>query len=458
MSDHPELRTGAQGLAKGIAVDDVIATALLRERPPRFPDHAAECEALFSLSQSLASHPKPIAQRLVDIALDLTRAGSAGLSLEDVDGPEPQFRWVATAGEFSRYANGTMPRNFSPCQVTLDRDEAILMRDPARVYPYIAELHASVHEVLLVPFHLEGKPVGTLWLVSHSAQRLFDSEDLRVVRRLSDFAAVAVGTVGLVGRLQDAREQSARLREADRRKDDFLALIAHELRNPLSPIKHALELLRKRSGVDSYQGQLFDIIERQVDLLTGLVYDLTDAASIRSGKLALRRKQITVQEVVALAVEASRPLIDVRGHRLEVSQPEAPVHFEGDRGRLSQVLANLLNNAAKYTPDGGSITLRVEVDESLLQLEVADSGIGIAPELLPSIFEMFIQAPQNTIQPKGGLGIGLALVRQLVELHGGSVKAHSAGEGRGSQFIVCLPLQLPVPNSTLPGASIARKK
>ena len=413
---------------------DVIVTELLRHRTPRVPDYKAESEALTRLAKTFAAEPSLVAQRLVDLALHLTDAHSAGLSLEEVVDGQTRFRWVATAGEFSRYVDGTMRRDFSPCQEVVDRDEAVLMREPARVYADIVALHAPIQEALLAPFHVDGIPVGTVWLLSHDPKRQFDSEDLRTIERLAEMAAIALTTVGLGGRLRHARDES-------QRKDTLLALIAHELRNPIAPIKNSVQVLKAMS-TDERQARLLDVIDRQASALNELVYDLTDAASVQNGKLSLRRARISVHEIVSQAIESAHPQMEARGHQLSVRLPTEPLVITGDPRRLTQILVNLLTNAAKYTPDGGTITISATADGELLRVEVVDSGIGISPDLLPHVFELFAQGRQDLERPKGGLGIGLFLVRELVHLHGGTVEANSDGEGLGARFTVCLPLNV----------------
>jgi PAS domain S-box-containing protein len=229
------------------------------------------------------------------------------------------------------------------------------------------------------------------------------------------------------------------LREADRRKDEFLAVLAHELRNPLAPIRNALHVLRfPGAGVETF-ARMRDMMERQVRQMARLVDDLLDVSRIGRGKIELRRERLDLAAVVQSALETSRPLIEAGKHELTVSLPNQPVYVTGDQTRLSQVLANLLNNAAKYTTDGGHVwlTARLEGDEAVVR--VRDNGAGILAEMLPHVFEMFTQAGRLLDRSDGGLGIGLTLVRRLVELHGGTVEAISAGAGRGSEFIVRLP-------------------
>jgi signal transduction histidine kinase/CheY-like chemotaxis protein len=230
------------------------------------------------------------------------------------------------------------------------------------------------------------------------------------------------------------------LREADRRKDEFLAVLAHELRNPLAPLRNALHVLRQNGPVGETFTRMRDMMERQVRQMTRLVEDLLDVSRIGRGKIKLRRERLDLASVVRNARETSQPLIEAGRHELTVALPEPPVYVTGDPARLAQVLANLLNNAAKYTPDGGHVwlTTRREGDEAVVR--VRDNGAGIAAETLPHVFEMFTQSGRLLDRADGGLGIGLTLVRRLVELHGGSVSAHSDGPGAGSEFVVRLPL------------------
>jgi PAS domain S-box-containing protein len=229
------------------------------------------------------------------------------------------------------------------------------------------------------------------------------------------------------------------LAEADRRKDEFLATLAHELRNPLAPVRNAVQLMRLQGLSDTQWEWARDVIERQVRQLSRLVDDLLDISRISRGKVQLRKEVVNVAAVVRRAVETSRPLIDERDHELTVSVPAEPVFLEADPTRLEQVLANLLNNAAKYTEPGGRIGLTAQREGGSVAVQVRDTGIGIAPDVLPRVFDLFVQAEPGKDRAKGGLGIGLSVVRNLVEMHGGGVTAHSGGQGQGSEFVVRLP-------------------
>ena len=229
------------------------------------------------------------------------------------------------------------------------------------------------------------------------------------------------------------------LREADRRKDEFLATLAHELRNPLAPIRNALEIMRLASGNPKAIEQARVMTERQVTQMVRLIDDLLDVSRITRGKLRLEIEDIFLGEVIESAVEISRPMIEKAGLTLHVALPKESVPIKGDRVRLSQVFSNLLNNAAKYTEPGGSVTVTADVSDAIY-VRVRDTGVGIPVEMLPRLFELFTQVDRSLNRSQGGLGIGLALVRRLAEMHEGTVTASSQGTGKGSEFVVRLPL------------------
>jgi PAS domain S-box-containing protein len=253
--------------------------------------------------------------------------------------------------------------------------------------------------------------------------------------RVSDNTQVGIGID-----ITDRKRTEEALREADRRKDEFLATLSHELRNPLAPICTGLDVLRQLSGSGPEVERVLEIVERQVQQLVRLVDDLLDIARITTGKIELRKQRIPLNLVVNDAIESSRPLLDAAGHHLTVSLPGETIVLDADRTRLSQVLMNLLNNAAKFTEPGGDIALQAQRENGSVVLRVRDSGAGIPADKLSQIFEMFAQVDRSFDRARGGLGIGLSLVRALVELHGGKVEAKSEGPGRGSEFIIQLPL------------------
>lgn len=245
------------------------------------------------------------------------------------------------------------------------------------------------------------------------------------------------------------REIEEQLVVANERKDRFVAAVAHELRNPLAPIRNALEILRSARDNRAAVEQALGMMERQVDQMVRLISDLTDVSRIGQGKLQLHKERVELATVIQSAVEACSPQIDASGHELAVDMLAEPLFLEADPARLIQVFSNLLTNAAKYTEPGGRILLRADRQENGVVIRVRDNGIGIPPELLPSVFEMFMQAEDGADRRQGGLGIGLALVRRLVRVHGGSVEAHSDGRGKGSEFVVRLPLHSPLIQATV---------
>jgi signal transduction histidine kinase len=235
------------------------------------------------------------------------------------------------------------------------------------------------------------------------------------------------------------RQQAEALTQADRRKDEFLATLAHELRNPLAPLRNGLDILRRNPDGEN-AAEIRDMMDRQLNQLMRLIDDLMDVSRVSQGKIELRKDKVRVADVVHSAAEASRPLIDRTEQSFELDIPTADLWIDADPARVSQVISNLLTNAAKYTPSGGTIKLSVTADGSEAVIAVSDNGIGIPAEMQSDVFRLFAQVGDHRERSQGGLGIGLALVKQLVELHGGSVSASSAGTDRGSVFTVQIPL------------------
>ncbi|MFN3651438.1 MAG: GAF domain-containing protein [Armatimonadota bacterium] len=278
--------------------------------------------------------------------------------------------------------------------------------------------------------------IGTLSFGT-SRKPAFTPEDLELLGTVCDQVAAALERVRLS---QELERRALALEEADRRKDEFLATLAHELRNPLAGIANATYVLDQIPVADEQRPRLRGVIRRQTEHLSRMVDDLLDLSRITHGKIELRREPVDFAAVIRQAIETTRPFIQTRLHELSGTLPAEPIWVLGDPTRLEQVVNNLLNNAAKYTDPGGHISLAVTRDDAQVVLRVRDNGIGIAPELLPHIFELFIQAEQKLDRAPGGLGIGLTLVHRLVELHGGTVRAFSQGIGAGSEFVVRLPL------------------
>jgi PAS domain S-box-containing protein len=259
------------------------------------------------------------------------------------------------------------------------------------------------------------------------------------VSPIRDDAGQIVGASKIARDISERRRVIAALRDADRRKDEFLATLAHELRNPLAPISSAIEILKVARDDPETSANALAIMDRQVSQMVRLVDDLLDVARISTGKVEIRKRRIDLAAAVKNAIETSLPLIDRAGQTLRVQEPPEPIYVDGDKTRLAQVFANLLNNSSKYSDRGQAIELRISKRDGLAVVTIKDSGIGIPAEALPRVFDMFSQADRSIGRSQGGLGIGLFLVRRVVDMHGGAVEARSDGPGCGSEFTVRLP-------------------
>ena len=259
------------------------------------------------------------------------------------------------------------------------------------------------------------------------------------------------GAVNVLVDITPQKEAETVLRTADQAKNAFIATLAHELRNPLAPVRNAVRLLRSKVSDRPDARDAVEVIERQLTLMTRLLDDLLDVGRITANKFELREELIDLNEVVHIAVEISRPLIESGRHQLRLILPDEPVCINGDATRMAQVIANLLNNAATYTPDEGRISVSLECEGSDAILRVMDSGIGISTQMLPRVFEIYTQADRTLDHQRDGLGIGLALAQRIVELHGGRIQVRSNGEGHGSEFLVRLP-------GVLSGTSIEKQE
>jgi len=308
-------------------------------------------------------------------------------------------------------------------------DEALVQeaKDPEQLALWRA---LGLTSVILAPLVARGRAIGVITLVSAESGRQYTEADVRLAEDLATRAAVAVDNARLFRDVE----------LADRRKNEFLAMLGHELRNPLAPIVTALHLLRHKSG-GTLEREIA-VIDRQSQLLTRLVDDLLDVSRISRGKIELTLATLKISEVLSRAMELAHPLLEARGQRLE-TRLDAGLWVEGDSLRLAQVVANLLTNAAKYSPHGNAIALAAAREGDEVVIRVSDTGQGIAPELLPFVFELFVQGDRSLDRSQGGLGIGLTLVRELVALHGGSAQAKSGGVGKGAEVTVRLPAKKP---------------
>ncbi len=307
--------------------------------------------------------------------------------------------------------------------------------------PYRPDSRAAGHRSLVANplVSADGEPIGMVAAHFRSIHRPSEQE----LRRFDLYVRQAGDFIQRCKLEQDLRRSEAALRDADRRKDEFLALLAHELRNPLAPIRYALAVNKKGGGTPEQRNEAEGVIERQVAHMSRLLDDLLDVSRVTRSRLELKKSPTELAAVVASAVETARPMLEAKHHALSIDLPTHAVRFEADLVRLAQVLSNLLINAAKYTDPGGQIRLRAVQEGNDLLISVGDNGIGIAADMMPRLFTIFSQAEDVLGRAEGGLGIGLSLVRGLVTLHGGSVEVRSDGPGRGSEFIVRLPIGAP---------------
>jgi PAS domain S-box-containing protein len=301
--------------------------------------------------------------------------------------------------------------------------------DVGRIGARIRACHVA-RERFTCEYRLRDRHGNYHWVLDSGVPRFSDDGDF-------------LGFVGNVLEIDDRKRAEEALKEADRRKDEFLATLAHELRNPLAPLRNGLQLLKRTPGESVTAAAAREMMERQLKHMVRLVDDLLDLSRISAGKVVLKWEHVELRQVVEAALEAAHPYVDAAGHELIVHEPPQPLWVHADSARLSQVISNLVNNAAKYTPDRGTIRVQVCAEHGCAVVRVSDTGVGIEPDMLSRVFEIFTQVGKGFDRAQGGLGIGLALSKQLVELHGGSLEARSQGLGSGSTFTMRLPFATP---------------
>ena len=327
---------------------------------------------------------------------------------------------------------------------------AVMVLSLGVAYIVSALMQATVTAPILEVTDVAGRVVDERDF-SHRVRRTSDDEIGTLVDAFNAMLAevgrradeIEASNRSLQSEMLERRGAEEALRAADRRKDEFLATLAHELRNPLAPLRNGLALLKLADSRPDVARDARAMMERQLDQMVRLVDDLLDVSRIATGKLALRKERIDLCDVISNAVETARPFVDARAHRLTISVPECPMVLDADPTRLAQVFSNLLNNAARYTEPGGAITIDARVEGAEVVARVVDNGIGIEAPMLDQVFELFAQADKSLERPNAGLGVGLTLARSLVALHGGTIRAESEGKGRGSAFVVRLPLAAP---------------
>ena len=454
-TDIPEIREVGDSLVAAAGERDRAEAErealLVRERQAR-----AAAEALAAVARTINTLDLGAAlQNITESACALLHAHVATLFRLDTDG---SLVLIAGGGPRGTTLNrdAVVPRGTGLVGLAVQAREAVvsgdLLADPRVVYPpeMRARVEAGIHRVgLAVPLMAQGRITGALF-VGAPPGRLFSEDDVRLVSTFADQAAVAIANAELFDEMQ----------RANRAKDEFLAMLGHELRNPLNAIGSAASLLGLQNGKAEMTERACAVIHRQVQHLARLVEDLLDVSRVTSGKVVLVREPTDLAELVTGTLASWRAAGRFARHR--VTQETAAVWVDADPTRLEQVLGNLLANALKYTPSGGAITVRVRAEAERAVLEVEDTGAGIPPELLGKIFDLFVQGERTLDRAQGGLGIGLTLTRALVEMHGGTVEARSAGTGQGAAFTIRLPEIAPPASpvrapASAPPARVARR-
>jgi PAS domain S-box-containing protein len=432
---------GADGRVHGFVahVTDITDLKRAEEEREQLRRHADELARVArSLTESLDI--SAVAQRIAESILPLFEAQSSVVRLLQPDG---SLACVAIAG---KWLENFKPGYLLPPGVGLV-GRAVAERRALWTSDILDEPNvvltdafrrglagAGHHAVLAVPLQVDGEMIGAI-STAHREIRTFSQGEIDLLQAFADQAALAMRNVQLFAREQTARAEAE---AANRAKDQFLALLAHELRNPLAPIVTAAALLRHPDASATVVQQAAGIVARQAGNLARLLDDLLDVSRITRGKVELNRERIETAEIVARALEMASPQIEARQHLLTVDVPRPGLAVEADAVRMAQVVSNLLNNAAKYTEPQGRIAVTAGREGDEVVLRVRDSGIGLSAEMLPRIFDLFVQARQS-LGRQGGLGLGLAIVRVLVELHGGTVEARSEGLGHGTELVVRLP-------------------
>jgi len=412
------------------SLDAIICTSQLLERVASRRDIPAEHAALMDLVGQFATESALPLQRLVDLAVELCKAGSAGVSLLE-PGSAPGnglFRWAAMAGEYRGYVGGTTPEGSSPCGTCLALGTPQLYRYPARLFTYLSQATPPIVEGLVIPLRSGAGPLGTIWVVSHVESCRFTAQDVAVMSGLADFTSTALA-------LERSRNDA---QAANRAKDEFLAVVSHELRRPLTAILGWSELLLAGRVTPVTAARAIEALHTNARRQLEMVDDLMDASRTLTGALRLNEKPMDLGEVVRSAVEIVAGDAAARGVEL-VYPIDRALPFLGDPERLHQVIGNLLGNGVKFTPAGGRVVIGIEVAPPWVEISVRDTGVGIAPHVIPMLFDTFRRADASSTGRASGLGLGLTIARRLIELHDGTLEACSDGAGAGALLTARLP-------------------
>jgi signal transduction histidine kinase len=403
-----------------------VASPRPMPRSARVRARERECWALAELARQVTVAPREIGRRLAEVAMAACDAASAGVQVLEAG----RFRWEALAGTHARYQSRLTAAPMSPSALCVEDGRSHVIRGLARAYPELA-FDPPVSEAMLVPFPMRSRPVGAVWIMTDRNDRHFEEEDERMLRVLADFASVC---------WEEWRLSAATLAE-NRRRNEIFGMVAHELRNPLAAISAAVCVIERTPVSSNVDGrQALDIAARQSRVMSRVIEDLNDLSRIDKDKLELRLEVVELQAVVADVVLAARPRLEARTQTLQIVMPRQTIRCRVDSVRLMQILSNLLDNASKYTPDGGHIHLEVALRRHTVELAVRDDGVGIPADKLREIFQPFTQLRSPVVRTAEGLGLGLALADKLTRMLGGSIRAASDGPGKGAEFIVSFPM------------------
>jgi signal transduction histidine kinase len=433
----------------------LLATAALDQRPHRIPDFAAENEALHRLARALTTSANAMLQELAHIARELCGATYAGIDLVDDSGGKRHIRCAVLEGNITAGGLTAISVDDSPDGITLHLGAAQLFAYPKRYFTRLYPQLPEVVEELVVPIPGLPEPWGTLWVMSCDELYRFDAEDRRILTGLANFtcAALTIAKAESEARRHALEAEAAKdaLALAEEHKDNFIATLSHEVRNPLMPIDAELKVLRNVCSVNPAALSALDVADRQIAQLRRLVDDLLDLSRMKHGKLSILPSYGVLQDIVADAVRAVKTEVEERQHHLSVTVPSYPVHVYADTARVVQIVSNLLTNSVKYTPPGGEIEVSAAAPDlsnrpaqggyrEEVVITVRDNGFGISPALLPYVFNMFSQSASARTRAEGGLGVGLAVVKYLVDAHNGRIDIFSEGEGKGTKVVVRLPI------------------
>jgi K+-sensing histidine kinase KdpD len=416
-----------------VDLESVITTTELSRRSSRPPNHEAENRALVALALEMANSPDNILQRLTDFILDLCRAHSAGISVLDPD--RKRFRWRAIAGQWAPHRGGGTPRDFGPCGTVLDRDVAQLFSRPERHFAYLVNVTPCIEEGLLVPFHVNGTAVGTIWAIVHDHSRQFDAEDKRMLESLGTFASSAYQVVSLLD--QRTRDMTA-LEEAHTLQRALLDSISHTLRTPLTSITGALSSLSDDGDkLDPWDRKaLLDTARNEAVRLNRRVGHVLDITRVRAGALRPRIEPCDIEDVIGAALRDMKDATGARSISVDIAPglPIVPMDFV----LIEQVLVNLLDNALKYSPPNTPVSISARRESAEVEVTVTDEGPGISEQALERVFDEFFRGDGS---PKTvGIGLGLAICKGFIDVHGGHVHARRQSPN-GMTFGFRLPVQ-----------------